>query len=106
MIRTKKKKNYAVPAVIALAVLLFVLILLVEKPALIPATEREPVLAQGGFGDLFLPSDPEKRLAVFTKLFEMFGEEYPEKLEAFPMVWEFAREVDEQEKQRRLQLLP
>ena len=105
MIRNKKKKISPVPVVIALAVFLFALILLVEKPALVPAPEREPVLAQGGFGDLFLPSDPEKRLAVFTKLFEMFGEEYPEKLEAFPMVWEFAREVDEQEKQLRLSLV-
>ena len=105
MIRNKKKKNYVVPGIIALAVLLFVLILKVEKHVLIPATEREPVLAQGGFGDLFLPSDPEKRLIVFTKLFELFGEEHPEKLEAFPMVWEFAREVDEQEKARRLQIV-
>ena len=105
MTRTKKKKNYAVPALILLAVLLFIIILLAEKPELLPASEREPVFAEGGIGEFFLPSDPEKRLAVFTKLFELFGEEHPEKLEAFPMVWEFAREVDEQEKERRLQIV-
>lgn len=103
--RRKRKKITPVPVLILIAVLLFGAILLVEKPELIPAPEVEPIFAEGGIGEYFLPSDPEKRLAVFTKLYELFGEEHPEKLEAFPMTWGFAREVDAQEEELRLKVV-
>ena len=104
MIRLKRKKITVVPVLIAVAILLFVLIMAVEKPVLIPAADPVEIFAEGGIGEYFLPSDPEKRLAVFTKLFELYKDE-PEKLEAFPMVWDFAEPVDEQEEAMRRNLV-
>ena len=101
----RRKKLSAVPALILVAVLLFGLIMLVEKPVLLPVPEREQVAGEGGLGDYFLPKDPEKQLMVFTKFYEQFGEENPEFLYALPMNWEFAREVDEEERQMRLSLV-
>ncbi len=103
MIRVKRKKLTAVPVLIILAVALFAIILMVEKPSLVPAGKSVNVSAEGGAGDYFLPQDPEAQLAVFTKLFELYGEDHPEKLEAYPMTWGFAREVSETEKEVRLQ---
>ena len=101
----RRKKLSAVPALILVAVLLFGLIMLIEKPVLLPAPEREQVTGEGGLGNYFLPKDPEKQLIVFTKFYEQFGEENPEFLYALPMNWEFAREVDEEERQMRLSLV-
>ena len=101
----RRKKLSAVPALILVAVLLFGLIMLIEKPVLLPAPEREQVTGEGGLGAFFLPKDPEKQLMVFTKFYEQFGEENPEFLYALPMNWEFAREVDEEERQMRLSLV-
>ncbi len=42
---------------------------------------------------------------MFTKLYELFGEEHPEVLHALPMNWGFAREVEDDEKQLRLSLV-
>ena len=103
--RRKRKNLTAVPVLILVAVLLFCTILLIEKPVLLPVPEAEPVFGEGGVGALFMPKDPEKQLAVFTKLYDLFGEEHPERLQAFPMTWGFAREVDEDEKQVRLSLV-
>lgn len=105
MIRVKRKKLTAVPVLIILAVALFAIILMVEKPSLVPAGKSVNVSAEGGAGDYFLPQDPEAQLAVFTKLFELYGEDHPEKLEAYPMTWGFAREVSEEEKEVRLQVV-
>lgn len=101
----RRKKLSAVPVLILVAVLLFGLILLIEKPVLLPAPEAEQVFGEGGLGDFFLPKDPEKQLAVFTKLYGIYGEEHPEVLHALPMDWGFAREVNEDEKQVRLSLV-
>ena len=101
----RRKKLSAVPALILVAVLLFGLVMLIEKPVLLPAPEREQVTGEDGLGDYFLPKDPEKQLMVFTKFYEQFGEENPEFLYALPMNWEFAREVDEEERQMRLSLV-
>ena len=101
----KRKKITAVPFLIAAGVLLLGAILLIEKPELVPAEEAVPVYAEGGSGEYFLPSDPEKRLAVFTKLYEMYGEEQPEKLESYGMTWGFAREVGAEEQALRLQVV-
>ena len=70
----RRKKLSAVPVLILVAVLLFGLILLIEKPVLLPAPEAEQVFGEGGLGDFFLPKDPEKQLAVFTKLYGLYGE--------------------------------
>lgn len=75
-----RKKITAVPVLIILAVLLFGAILFVEKPELLPVTERAQVVAEGGSGETFLPSDPDKKLLAFANQNGLRTEEWPEKL--------------------------
>lgn len=75
-----RKKITAVPVLIVLAVLLFGAILFVEKPELLPVTERAQVFAEGGSGETFLPSDPDKKLLAFANQNGLRTEEWPEKL--------------------------
>lgn len=75
-----RKKITAVPVLIILAVLLFGAILFVEKPELLPVTERAQVFAEGGSGETFLPSDPDKKLLAFANQNGLRTEEWPEKL--------------------------
>ena len=97
----RRKKLSVVPVLILVAVLLFSLILLIEKPMLLPVPERETVLGEGGAGGIYLPKDPEKQLIVLTKFYELFGEEHPQLLYDLPVSWGFAREVDGEEQQVR-----
>ena len=100
-----KMKLTVVPVLIILALVLFAVILMVEKPSLVPASKSVSVSAEGGTGDFFMPQDPEAQVAVFAKLFELYGEDHPEKLEEYPMTWNFAREVSEEEKEIRLKVV-
>ena len=100
-----KMKLTVVPVLIILALVLFAVILMVEKPSLVPASKSVSVSAEGGTGDFFMPQDPEAQVAVFAKLFALYGEDHPEKLEEYPMTWGFAREVSEEEKEIRLKVV-
>ncbi|MBR2423331.1 MAG: CHAP domain-containing protein [Oscillospiraceae bacterium] len=102
--RMKKLKITVVPVLIAVAILLFGIIMLAEKPALIPVSKPEKIIAEGGAGDYFLPKDPELQVAAFAKLYEIF-KDTPEKLEAYPVSWGFARDVSEEEKAARMKVV-
>ena len=66
MRKTKRKTITAVPVVIALAVILFIAIMWIEKPELVPVPAPEFIEAEGGSGALFMPEDPDKKLVAFA----------------------------------------
>ena len=75
--KIEKLKRAVVPALVLLAVVLFGVILFVEKPDLIPTLGREQVIAEGGSGGAFLPGDTDKKLMAFANQKGLTLEDWP-----------------------------
>jgi len=78
--KIEKLKMAVVPALILLAVLLFGVILFVEKPNLAPTPEREKVVAEGGGGGSFMPQVSTTKLTAFASQNGLSTDEWPEAL--------------------------
>ena len=95
-----------IPALMLLAVLLFGLILFVEKPDLAPIPEREQVIAEGGGGGSFMPQSASAKLAAFASQNGLSTDEWPETLkelmrkepaaEGFVMSYPFMKDVEQE----------
>ena len=79
-IKIEKLKIAVVPALILLAVLLFGVILFVEKPNLAPTPEREQVVDEGGGGGSFMPQVSTTKLTAFASQNGLSTDEWPETL--------------------------
>lgn len=78
--KIEKLKMAVVPALMILAVVLFGVILFVEKPNLAPIPEREQVIAEGGGGGSFMPQSSANKLAAFASQNGLSLEDWPEAL--------------------------
>ena len=103
--KVKKLKITVVPALILVAVLLFGVILFVEKPDLAPIPEREQVVAEGGGGGSFMPQSSTTKLAAFASQNGLTTDDWPEALkelmrkepaaEAFVMSYPFMKDAEQ-----------
>ena len=104
--KVKKLKITVVPALILVAVLLFGVILFVEKPDLAPIPEREQVVAEGGGGGSFMPQSSTTKLAAFASQNGLTTDDWPEALkelmrkepaaEAFVMSYPFMKDAEQE----------
>ena len=76
----KKIKITAFPIVLVLAVVLLLVIFTIEKSSWIPQPQTHNVQAEGGVGDRFLPSDPEKKLIAFANQRGLQLDAWPEEI--------------------------
>ena len=104
--KIEKLKMAVVPALMILAVVLFGVILFVEKPELIPIPERQQVIAEGGGGGSFMPQSSSTKLAAFASQNGLSTDEWPEALkelmrkepaaEAFVMSYPFMKDAQQE----------
>lgn len=104
--KIEKLKMAVVPALILLAVVLFGVILFMDRPALTPVPEREQVVAEGGGGGSFMPQVSTTKLAAFASQNGLSVDDWPEALkelmrkepasEAFVMNYPFMKDISQE----------
>ena len=104
--KIEKLKMAVVPALMVLAVVLFGVILFVEKPNLAPIPVREQVVAEGGGGGSFMPQSSAAKLAAFASQNGLSVDEWPEALtelmrkepaaEGFVMSYPFMKDAQQE----------
>lgn len=104
--KIEKLKMAILPALLLLAVVLFGVILIVEKPVLTPTPEREQVVAEGGVGGSFMPQLSTTKLAAYASQNGLSTDDWPEALkelmrtepasEAFVMNYPFMKDVSQE----------
>ena len=104
--KIEKLKMAVVPALMVLAVVLFGVILFIEKRDLAPIPEREQVVAEGGGGGSFMPQSATTKLAAFASQNGLSLEDWPEALtelmrkepaaEGFVMGYPFMQDAEQE----------
>lgn len=102
--KIKRKKIGIMPVLVALAAVLFILILLLDKPQPeeVPETPTVPVAA----GPYLTPETPGERLKVFADMHDLSVEEWPERMvelleknpdaESFVLNYPFLKETQQE----------
>lgn len=101
----RRNRITAVSFLVALAVVLFGVILYLDGPELMPMPETVPVFSEGGSGDSFLPNDPDKKLTAFASQNGLNVDSWPEELrellrkdpeaEAFVLNYPFLKDTEQ-----------